>query len=69
MVSATASASPSIGAYLDWAACVNLLPDLSSQFAAWKKLSSIVPDHNRVSSTHFVLFGMEEVISSYRLVF
>ena len=31
---------------------------LSSQFAAWKKLSSIVSDQSRVSSTHLVLFGM-----------
>ena len=44
------------------------LPQVSSQVAAWKKLSSMVLDHSRVSSTHLVLFGMEEVISSYRLV-
>ena len=45
------------------------LPQVSSQFAAWKKLSSIVSDHNRVSSTYLVLLGMEEVISSYLLVY
>ena len=45
------------------------LPQVYSQLAAWKKLSSIVSDHNRVSSTHLVLFGMDEVISSYLLVY
>ena len=44
------------------------LPQVSSQLAAWKKLSSIVSDHRRVSSTHLVLFGMDEVIS-YLLVY
>ena len=44
------------------------LPQLSSQFAAWKKLSLIVSDHRRVLSIHLVLFGMEEPISSQRLV-
>ena len=45
------------------------LPQVSSQLAAWKKLSSIVSDHNRVSSTHLVLFVIDEVISSYLLVY
>ena len=30
------------------------LPQVSSQCEAWKKLSSIVSDHNRASSTHLV---------------
>ena len=45
------------------------LPQVSSQLDGWKKLSSIVSDHRRVSSTHLVLFGMDEVISSYLLVY
>ena len=45
------------------------LPQVSSQFAARKKLSSIVSDQSRVSSTHLVLLGMEDVISSYLLVY
>ena len=45
------------------------LPQVSNQSAAWKKLSSIVSDHRRVLSTHLVLPGMDEVISSYLLVY
>ena len=45
------------------------LPQVSNQLDAWKKLSSIVSDHRRVSSMHLVLFGMDEVISSYLLVY
>ena len=45
------------------------LPQVSSQFNAWKKLSFIVSDHRRVSSMHLVLFGMDEVISSYIVVY
>ena len=45
------------------------LPQVSNQLDAWKKLSSIVSDHRRVSSTHLVLFRMDEVISSYLLVY
>ena len=49
--------------------CLPCLPQVSNQVHAWKKLSSIVSDHRRVSSTHLVLFGMDEVISSYLLVY
>ena len=45
------------------------LPQVSNQLHAWKKLSSIVSDHRRVMSTHLVLFGMDEVISLYLLVY
>ena len=48
---------------------LRVIPCLPQVFVAWKKLFSMVSDHNRVSSTHLVLFGMEEVISSYRLVY
>ena len=41
------------------------LLQISSQFAACKKLSLIVSDHNRVLSTHLVLLGVEDVISLY----
>ena len=37
--------------------------------ACLEELSSIVSDHRRVSSTRLVLFGMDEVISSYLLVY
>ena len=47
---------------------IPFLPQVSSQFVAWKKLSSMVSAHKRVSSTHLVLLGMDEVISSYLLV-
>ena len=41
------------------------LPHVSSQCAACRKLSWMLSDHRRVSSIHFVLSGIEEVISSY----
>ena len=45
------------------------VPQIFSQLHAWKKLSSMLSDHRSVSSTHFVLFGMDAVISSYLLVY
>ena len=41
-VSATANASPSIGAYLDSASCVNLLPTNVSDLPAWFAAEQIV---------------------------
>ena len=43
------------------------LPQTSSHWMAWKKLSSIVSAHRSVSSMHFVFWGMSATISSYRL--
>ena len=43
-------------------------PHVSSHLNAWKKHSSIVRNHRRVSSIHFVLLGMDDTTSSYLLV-
>ena len=40
---------------------------LSSHWDAWKKLSSMLSAHRRVSSMHFVLAGKVDTISSYLL--
>ena len=42
-------------------------PHMSSHWDAWKKLSSMVYAHRRVSSMHFVLAGKVDTISSYLL--
>ena len=48
---------------------LRVILQICNQLAAWKTLSSIVSDHRRVSSTHLVLFGVDEMISSYLLVY
>ena len=42
-------------------------PHMSSHWDAWKKLSSMVSAHRRVSSMHFLLAGKVDTISSYLL--
>ncbi len=41
-----------------------LLPQVSNQSTAWKKLPSMLSDHRSASSIHFVLSGICETISS-----
>ena len=48
---------------------IPFFPQMSSQLIACQKLSSMVSDHKRASSTHLVLLGISATISSYRLVY
>lgn len=43
------------------------LPHMSNQCVAWWKLWRRLSAHRRVSSIHFVLLGIDDTISSYRL--